>query len=380
MALKLDVSKAYDRIEWVFLKRVMLKLGFTSTLVELILMCVSSVSYSFLLNGKQFGALQPGRGLRQGDPLSPYLFIFCVEAFISMMERAVEQGRLHGVQVAPSAPTVSNLCFADDTVIYCQASMQEAEEILSILDRYAQASGQIINLEKSSMTFGAGTIPEARDVVHAVLGIPVVEKFEKYLGMPGVVGRSKMEVFGFLKDRVWSRIQKWNDRDFSKAGREILIKDVLQAIPTYVMSCFLLPVTLMQDIKKMIRQYWWGGSKSRSLHWLPWKLLCRTKKAGGLGLRDLECFNLALLAKQAWRIITCPNSLLARILKARYFPRESFFTAELGERPSLTWRSIRSARSALQPGLRRRHLGGCLVAFPVIRTNPHNPATKLSLP
>lgn len=241
------------------------------------MLCVTTVSYSFLLNGKQFGALQPERGLRQGDPLSPYLFICCVEVFISMVEAAVSQGRLHGVKVASTAPVISNLCFADDTILFCLAIPTEAEEVVTILNQYAQVSGQVINLEKSTMTFSPGTSQDDREAIQQVLGIQVVPQFEKYLGMPAVVGRSKKEVFNFVKDRVWDRVKRWSGRDFSMAGREVLIKAVLQAIPTYVMSCFLLPSTLLNDIEIIVRRFWWGENANTSLHWLPWEKLCFSK-------------------------------------------------------------------------------------------------------
>lgn len=232
--------------------------------------------------------------------------------------------------------------------------MTEAEEVMRILNKYAQASCQIINLDKSTMVFSAGTSGTARTAIQNVLGIQVVPKFDKYLGMPAVVGRSKKAVFEFIKDRVWERIKQWNERDFSMASREVLIKAVLQAIPTYVMSCFLLPSSIVEDIEKLVRQFWWGGGKSSSLHWLSWSRLCRSKNLGGMGFQDLECFNLALLAKQSWRIVTEPDLLLARILLARYFPHGSFFTADVGERPSLTWRSRLAARSGFSSGLRKQ--------------------------
>lgn len=172
----------------------------------------------------------------RGDPLSPYLFICCVEGFIRLVEAAVAQGRLNGVRIAPGASVISNLCFAYDTVLYCEASIEEATELLRILDMYAHASGQIINLDKSSMTFTSGTPPLVRTSINNLMGIPVVEKFEKHLGLPAMVGRSKREVFAFLKDRIWDRVRRWNDREFSMVGREVLIKSVLQAIPTYIMS------------------------------------------------------------------------------------------------------------------------------------------------
>lgn len=117
--------------------------------------------------------------------------------------------------------------------------------VLRILNKYAQVSGHIINLEKSTMTFSPGMLQPIREVIQNLMGIQVVPKFDKYLGMLAVVGRSKKDVFSFLKDRVWDRVKKWNVRDFSMAGREVLIKAVLQAIPTYVMSCFLLPVSII---------------------------------------------------------------------------------------------------------------------------------------
>lgn len=221
------------------------------------------------------------------------------------------------VRVAPLAPVISNICFADDTILFCQASTREAYEVLRILDQYAAASGQIINLDKSTMTFSRGTPAAERVEIQQLMGIQVVDQFEKYLGMPAVVGRSKKKVFSFMKNRIWDRIHRWSERDFSLAGKEVLIKTVLQAIPTYVMSCFLLPTTLLGDIEKMVRNFWWTGEGDCKLHWLPLSTLCHAKKCGGLGFRDIECFNLAMLAKQAWRLITVPSSLLALLLRAR---------------------------------------------------------------
>lgn len=162
MALKLVLSKAYDMIEWIILRRILLRLVFAESLVNTIMLCVSSMSYSFLLNGKQFGDLQPARGLHQGDPLSPYLFICYVEVFNRMVEDVVACGRLHGVRVAPMAPVISNLGFADDTVLFREAALGEGEEILRILNKYEQALGQIINLDKSTMTFSPGMCSESR--------------------------------------------------------------------------------------------------------------------------------------------------------------------------------------------------------------------------
>lgn len=151
MTLNLDVSKAYDRVKWIFLYKVLLRLGLTRKFVDLIRLYVTIVSYSYLMNDFQFGRLMRERGLRQGDPLSPYLFICVVEAFIRLIEVVAQQGRIKGIQIARSAPSITNLCFADDTMIFCHATSEYAENTRHILEVYARVSGQVINLEKSSM-------------------------------------------------------------------------------------------------------------------------------------------------------------------------------------------------------------------------------------
>ncbi|KAL0431917.1 UNVERIFIED_CONTAM: hypothetical protein Sradi_0817700 [Sesamum radiatum] len=123
-SIKLDVSKAYDRVEWVFLERVLGRLGFNEGFVRLVMKYVTTVSFSFLLNGEQFGILRPEQGLRQGDPLSPYFFLFCAEAFSGLIRKAESEGTIEGVAVSRKAPSVSHLLFADDMLIFCQATKE----------------------------------------------------------------------------------------------------------------------------------------------------------------------------------------------------------------------------------------------------------------
>lgn len=141
----------------------------------------------------------------------------------------------------------------------------------------------------------------------------------------------------------------------SRAGKEILIKAVAQSIPTYAMSCFKLPNSFCAEVERIIRNFWWGTSNSdRGIPWKAWKSLCRPKGEGGLGFRDLSLFNSALLAKQLWHLHTHPHSLLARSLKAKYFPSSSIWETSVGFNPSYAWRSMWSSRSLLEMGTRWR--------------------------
>lgn len=169
-----------------------------------------------------------------------------------------------------------------------------------------------------------------------------------------MVGKSKQQIFSIIRDRIWRRINGWGEKTLSSAGKEVLIKSVHQSIPTYIMSCFLLPGYLVRSIEMAIRRFWWGSGPKRKLAWLPWSTLCQSKENGGMGFRDLQSFNLALLAKQEWRLVTCPDSLMSHLFQARYYPNSSFLEASLGSRPSATWRSILRARRFLSQGLRVR--------------------------
>ena len=121
----------------------------------------------------------------------------------------------------------------------------------------------------------------------------------KYLGLPAFVGRSKKQVFNFVQDRVWKKLKGWKEKFLSITGREVLIKSVVQAIPMYVMSCFLLLMGLCEHIESMISKFWWGSKQGeRKIHWIKWETLCNEKKKGGIGFRTFHEFNLVMLSKQ----------------------------------------------------------------------------------
>ncbi|GAU19427.1 hypothetical protein TSUD_76710 [Trifolium subterraneum] len=144
-------------------------------------------------------------------------------------------------------------------------------------------------------------------------------------------------------------MNSWRGRALSNAGKEVMIKSVLQAISSYVMSLFILPSSLIDDIEKMLNAFWWGGGShnNKGIHWLAWDRLACPKAKGGLGFRKFEAFNMATVAKQAWNIIQNSESLAAKLIKARYFPRSSLLEASLGYNPSFAWRSIWKARQIL---------------------------------
>ncbi|KAH9697393.1 reverse transcriptase domain-containing protein [Citrus sinensis] len=371
-ALKIDMSKAYDRIEWSFLQAMMLKLGFDTRWVELTMLCVSTVQYNVLREGKVIGPIIPCRGLRQGDPLSLYLFIICAEGLSSLIRTKEREGLLHGVTIARGAPTVSHLFFADNSFLFFQANVNEAALIKELLAVYDRASGQVVNFNKSSISFSANVLDGVIRQVCDVLMVTDTTNHGAYLGLPSYIGRKKKEVFSYIRDKLWQRLQGWSSRMLSRAGKEILLKTVALAMPNYAMSIYLLPKELCRELEVMMNSFWWRSNHSgrKWINWAKWEYLCKPKGCGGLGFKQLHLFNIAMLGKQLWRLLTRPDSLMARILKARYYSRKSVLQASLGHNPSYVWRSILAAKDVVSKGSRVQVGSGTTIS---ISKNPWLP-------
>ncbi|XP_019167296.1 PREDICTED: uncharacterized protein LOC109163029 [Ipomoea nil] len=192
---------------------------------------------------------------------------------------------------------------------------EEANEIKGCISLYEKLSGQALNYHKS---------------------------------------RIKKAAFAYIEDKIRQRIGSCNKKLLSQAGKEVLLKSVAQAMPTFSMSVFLLPVSVCTAIERLMNRYWWGSGTDQRIHWKAWDKLCIPKKYGGLGFKDLRAFNVALLGKQTWRLLTNTESLVSKVYKARYYPKQSFTDAILGNNPSHCWRSIMAAKGLICSGVRRR--------------------------
>ncbi|XP_019150111.1 PREDICTED: uncharacterized protein LOC109146914 [Ipomoea nil] len=251
-------------------------LGFDSNWIALVMLCVTTVNYSILVNGVAAGHVRPTRGIRQGDPLSPYLFILCAEGLSILLQQAEAWGDIHGVRVARGAPAISHLFFADDSLLFFRANQREAVNIKQCLDLYSLASGQLINFDKSNAVYSHNTPGPTRDLVTGIVGVQEAPDLGRYLGLPSALGRNKTAVFKYIEENIRARIGLWQHMFLSRAG------------------------------------------------------------------------------KKGWRLLTQPDSLVSRILKAKYFATVDFMEAQVGGNPSFIWRSIMAGRAVLEQGLARR--------------------------
>ena len=167
----------------------------------------------------------------------------------------------------------------------------------------------------------------------------------------------------------------------SRAGKEVLIKAVAQSLPTYTMGVFQLPLRVCDELNALCAKFWWGQNGSeRKIHWKSWSYLSRPKKEGGMGFRDLRSFNLAMLAKQGWRLLQDQDSLLFQCLKACYFPRCHFLDALESQNCSYTWKSIMAAMPILKQGCCWRVGNGSSIRVKLDKWIANQPANKVLYP
>jgi hypothetical protein len=320
-AVKLDMDKAYDRVEWIFLENMMRRMGFAERWINMMMACVSSVRYQVRFNSDETDMFIPTRGLRQGDPLSPYLFLLCAEGLFGLLLHEEEVGGIDGVRVCRNAPSVSHLLFADDSLNFMKAETNNATSLQRVLDTYCANSGQLVSLAKSSIFFSPNTNVLLRAEVCEALHIDTVALSDKYLGLPALVGADRSDCFEHFIERIIQRINGWKEKILSVGGKEILLKAVVQAIPVYAMPVFQIPKGICKRMTDAIAQFWWGDDENNNkMHWMAWWKMCYPKNEGGMGFQDFHSFNLAMLAKQVWRLVTDRDSLCATILRAKYYP------------------------------------------------------------
>ncbi|XP_056688409.1 uncharacterized protein [Spinacia oleracea] len=253
--------------------------------------CISTVSYSIIINGEPSEPFRPKCGLRQGDPISPYLFILVMEMLSKMM--------LH----------------LEDS----QSTKSSCEKVRNTIDAFCKISGEAIYFDKSSVIFSPNTPESVKHELKQVLGTPCSEKLGKYLGCDVEIDGRSSKAFQPLVDKIHKKTLSWKHLSLSQAGRLVLINGILAALSSNVLAVFKVPKKTSDQINATLMRYWWMGSaNNRGICWTKRTILELPKGLGGVGLRNVETYNKAFLAKQAFRIHNTPSLLISRVMKAAY--------------------------------------------------------------
>ncbi|XP_021841161.2 uncharacterized protein [Spinacia oleracea] len=350
-AVKIDMSKAYDRIHWGFLLRVLKAYGFPSIWIQLIYQCISTVSYKVLINGKTSTAFRPKCGLRQGDSLSPYLFLFCMDILGRMLTLGQDIKLFQGIKLARQAPKVTHLFFADDAMVFFRSNETSCASIGGILDRYCRISGQQLNLAKSFIKFSPNTSLPDQQLFKSILRMPQVVKFGNHLGVPIDLIGSRRSHFNYLIDKVAELIISWNGVLLSQAQKLVLINTVLVATVSHVMMSLEIPGAVASKIDSMIATFFWAKQGQKGMHWVRRDILQLPRGMGGLGIRRLSTLNTTFLMKQVWRMHKNPQLLISKVYAAKTNFALSSGSPNICHGP-ISWgmRGLRRAENVLQRG------------------------------
>ncbi|KAJ0621814.1 putative RNA-directed DNA polymerase [Helianthus annuus] len=311
--LKIDFEKAYDNVNWSFLIDMLDQRGFPPVWCKWVSGILKSARSSVLVNGSPTFEFHYEKGIRQGDPLSPFLFLFIMEALSCMICEASSVGEFKGVRLGGDL-VLSHLFYADDALVMGEWSEWNIKIIARILRVFHLCSGLKININKSSL-IGVGVTQEEVVDMAAVLGCQVGEYPFTYLGITVGANMNRIVNWRPIYDTLESRLASWKARNLSIGGRVVLLKSVLESLPVYFMSLFKAPCGVINGLEAIMRRFLWAGaSNSKKIPWVAWDRVSSPKAEGGLGISKLKDVNDALLAKWIWRYRVEEDNLWKRVI------------------------------------------------------------------
>ncbi|GJS45075.1 putative RNA-directed DNA polymerase, eukaryota, reverse transcriptase zinc-binding domain protein [Tanacetum coccineum] len=348
-AFKIDIQKAYDTVDWRFLGCVLKYFGFHPLMIKWIMACVTSTSFSLNLNGDIHGFFKGKRGLRQGDPLSPYLFTLIMEVLTLMIKRRVNLSGVFRYHKHCEELQLVNVCFADDLFIFARGDLDSARVIMESLDEFKLTSGLVPSIPKSTAFFC--NVPN-----HVKISILNIMPFAegnlpvKYLGVPLISSRLLNKDCKVLVEKAKNRIEDWKNKSLSFAGRLQLCKSVISSLHVYWASVLIIPKGIIYDIQSLIRGFLWcNGEYKRGKAKVAWDDICLPKSEGGLGLRSLDLFNMALMTTHIWNIVSNKESLWVRWIHTYKLRNRSFWDLPIKDNVSWGWLKLLQLRVLVRP-------------------------------
>ncbi|GJZ38019.1 RNA-directed DNA polymerase, eukaryota, reverse transcriptase zinc-binding domain protein [Tanacetum coccineum] len=326
LIFKVDFEKAFDSISWNYLIHILDSFGFGNKWCSWIKACLNSSRASILINGSPTSEFSIKRGLRQGDPLSPFLFILVMEGLHNAFEEAVGNGLITGVNIKNSTINVSHLFYADDVIITTDWNAKDMDNIIRVLHVFYLASGLKINIHKSNI-YGIGVNKDEVLSMASNAGCIAGDIPFNYLGLPIGSNMKSIASWKTLVDRFHMRLSSWKANLLSIGGRLTLIKSVLGSLGIYYLSIFRAPESVLQDLERIRANFFWGGNKDKNkMAWVKWPIILNSFDKGGLNIGSLKAFNLALLQKWRWRLLSSPNALWVQVIKAYHGQEGGFDT------------------------------------------------------
>ncbi|CAN0857148.1 Putative ribonuclease H protein At1g65750 [Linum grandiflorum] len=319
LVIKLDIEKAFDHVNWNCLLQILGKMGFSEGWIRWIRACICSPSFSVLVNGESSGFFKSSRGLRQGDSLSPFLFILIMDVLSSIISVLKAANLIEGffMKEAEREGEVTHLLYADDSILFCEASLPQVRGVLAALIIFQAITGLKVNLKKCSIS-QVGNVDNIIELAD-VLGCGVESFPISYLGLPLGSRAVNGALWNPVVTKVRTRLETWKARHLSFGGRLTLVKSVLSNLPIYYLSLFRAPNSVIKAIEKIQNNFLWSGmSDSKKFHMVSWDRVKIPKRRGGLGVMDLRSMNVALLGKWLWRFGVERNAWWRKLIRVKF--------------------------------------------------------------
>ena len=352
LVIKLDMVKAYDRVSWAYTCLILRKMGFSEIFIDRIWRIMSNNWYSIVINGRRYGFFHSTRGLKQGDPLSPALFILGAEVFSKHLNFLYQNHLYIGFNMNKKGPQVNHLSFADDIIIFTSTDNTSLQLIMKVIEDYEAVSDQKVNKEKSYFMVTPKTSNGIIDNIKRITGFSMKNSPINYLGCPLYIGGQRIIYFSEVVDKVIKKISGWQSKILNFGGKITLIKHVLQSIPIHTLAAISPPKTTINHIKKLMADFFWGIDKEgKKYHWASWDTMAYPTNEGGIGVRLLDDICKAFQYKHWWDFRT-KNSLWSNFLKSKYCQRAHPVAKKYNTGDSLMWRYLTRNRIEVEVHIR----------------------------
>ena len=320
MVCKLDIEKAYYHVNWDSLFYLLERMGFGGKWRSWLKTCVTTVRFSILVNGFLVGFFGSSKGLRQGDTLSPLLFLLIMEVLSRILKKTEEGGLIQGFHVGPNNHTgihISHLLFVDDTILFCDASREQIFSIRLVLTCFQVFTGLKVNVGKSEIV-PIGEVSNIQSLAN-ILQCKVGSLIMIYLGMPLGSLYKTTTIWNPILERLEKKLSGWKRLYLSKGGRLTLLKSTISSLLTYYLYLFTIPKAVATRLECIQRNFLWGSSVECFKYPLvAWEKICLPCELSGLGIQNLAFFNQTLLGKWLWRYGHEITHLWWRVIAMKY--------------------------------------------------------------
>ncbi|XP_074293158.1 uncharacterized protein LOC141620099 [Silene latifolia] len=346
---KIDLQKAYDTVEWQFVEELMRMLKFPADFQSMVMQCITTASFSLSLNGEMFGYFKGHRGLRQGDPLSPLIFTLCMEYLTRTLKYAAAKYEFHFHPMCKNQ-RLNCLMFADDVLLFSKGDTKSMMLLLQSFSTFSKASGLKVSPAKSNAYF-RGVPEHIKTDILRISGFTEGALPFRYLGMPIQTTRLKISDCACLIEKICGRIHSYGARKFSYAGRLVLVKSVLNTLHSYWASMFILPKGIIRSIEAICRNYLWdNGTEYRRAPLVAWQKVCLPKEEGGLGLKNQEVWNKAMVGRLVNWIAENRDSIWVQWVQWNHIRGRDWFEYTPSTNSSWVWRRICKVKQEIAHG------------------------------